>query len=161
MLDALRTFFKDKMAPLEADAAVPADPARGPAHDPVHVAACALLLELAHADNEFTQDEREHIEEALHRHFGLDDATARELIALAERAREASVDLYQFTSLINANYDEGQRMVLAELMWRIVYADGELAKHESYLMRRLSTLLELRPGYLAEAQRRAARPAEE
>ena len=46
-------------------------------------------------------------------------------------------------------------MVLAEVMWGLVYADGQLAKHESYLMRKLSSLLELRPGYLAEARKRA------
>ena len=46
-------------------------------------------------------------------------------------------------------------MVLAEVMWGLVYADQELASHESYLMRKLSTLLELRPGYLAAARKRA------
>jgi uncharacterized tellurite resistance protein B-like protein len=40
-------------------------------------------------------------------------------------------------------------------MWRLVYADGSLTRHESYLMRKLSNLLELRPGYLAEARSRA------
>ena len=37
-----------------------------------------------------------------------------------------------------------------------LYADGELAKHEDYLMRKLSNLLQLRPGYLAEARKRAS-----
>jgi uncharacterized tellurite resistance protein B-like protein len=46
-------------------------------------------------------------------------------------------------------------MVLVEVMWRVVYADGELAKHESYLMRKISNLLGLKPGYLAEARKRA------
>ncbi len=81
--------------------------------------------------------------------------TARELMELAEAERRQAVDLYQFTSLITARYDEGQRMVLAEVMWRVVYADGELAKHESYLIRKLSHLLGLKPGYLAEARKRA------
>ena len=45
-------------------------------------------------------------------------------------------------------------MVLAEVLWRVVYADGELSRHESYLMRKLANLLELRPGFLAEARRR-------
>jgi len=104
---------------------------------------------------EFTEDERLHIEETLTRHFAVPLQQARELIELAEEERRRAADLYQFTSLITANYDEGQRLVLAEAMWRLVYADGELAKHESYLMRKLSALLELRPGYLAEARKRA------
>ena len=71
----------------------------------------------------------------------------------ADRLGQAT-DLHQFTSVIARHYDEGQRMVLAEVLWRVVYADGELSRHESYLMRKLANLLELRPGFLAEARRR-------
>ena len=123
---------------------------------PIHVAACALLLELAHADEEFTADERHHIEEALVRHFDLEPETVCELITLADQERRRSVDLYQFTRLVAEHYDLGQKMVLVEIMWRVVYADGELAKHESYLMRKVSHLLGLKPGYLAEARKRVA-----
>jgi uncharacterized tellurite resistance protein B-like protein len=122
----------------------------------LQVAACALLLELAHADDEFSADERRHIEDALARHFGLSPEAALELMALAEDRRGEAADLHQFTSVIAKQYDEGQRMVLAEVLWGIVYADGELSRHESYLMRKLANLLELRPGYLAEARKRVA-----
>jgi uncharacterized tellurite resistance protein B-like protein len=157
MLKSIKRFFGDHLA---LDAAAPADePAQESVGEAerVRLAACALLLELAHADQEFTDDERLHIEDTLTRHFAVPLEQARELIVLAEEERRRAADLYQFTSMITANYDEGQRMVLAEAMWRLVYADGELAKHESYLMRRLSNLLELRPGYLAEARKRAER----
>jgi len=154
MLDSIRRFFDAHLAPRDA-AGAPAPEGDEPRQDPLPLAACALLLELAHADDEFSDEERHHIEEALTRHFALSLETARELMELAEAERRQAVDLYQFTSLIAARYDEGQRMVLAEVMWRLVYADGELAKHESYLMRKLSNLLELKPGYLAEARKRA------
>jgi uncharacterized tellurite resistance protein B-like protein len=51
-------------------------------------------------------------------------------------------------------------MVLAEAMWGIVLADGELANREDYLMRKISHLIGLKSGYLAEAKRRldAVRP---
>ena len=124
--------------------------------DDLQIAACALLLELAHADDEFSADERRHIEEALARHFGLSAEAALELMALAEDRRGEATDLHQFTSVIAKQYDEGQRMVLAEVLWGIVYVDGELSRHESYLMRKLANLLELRPGYLAEARKRVA-----
>jgi uncharacterized tellurite resistance protein B-like protein len=122
----------------------------------LQVAACALLLELAHADDQFSEAERRHIEEALARHFDLGIDEARDLMALAEDRRGQATDLHQFTSVIAQHYDEGQRMVLAEVLWRIVYADGELSRHETYLMRKLAKLLELRPGYLAEARKRVA-----
>lgn len=153
MLKAIQDFFNRNMEP-EPEAA----PEAGPKHDVVAVAACALMLELAHADDEFTEDERQHIEEAVTRHFKVPRETVDELIALADEERRRAVDLYQFTSLIAKNFDEGQRMVLAEIMWRIVYSDGELAKHEHYLMHKVSKLLDLKPGYLSEAKRRAATP---
>jgi uncharacterized tellurite resistance protein B-like protein len=151
MLESIRQFFEQYLAPPEQDRtnAQPNDGRR------LALAACALMLELAHADDEFSDVERRHIEETLERHFALDPKDARELLALADEERRRSVDLYQFTSLITQSYDEGQRMVLAEVLWRLVYADGELAAHESYLLRKLSTLLDLRPGYLAEARKRA------
>ena len=59
--------------------------------------------------------------------------------------------------MINRHYDEGQRLVLAELLWRIVYADGRLSSHEDRLARKLAILLELPAGYLSEARARALR----
>ncbi len=118
------------------------------------VAACALLLELAHADTEFSGDERKHLEAAVRRQFGLDEAEADRLLSLAEEERAEAVDLWQFTNLIAENYSTGQKMVLAEMMWGLVYSDGDLASKEDYLMRKICNLLRLEPGYLAEARKR-------
>ena len=123
----------------------------------LEVAACALLLELAHADDEFSPAERTHVESALRRHFGLDEPTARELIEIAQAERQHSIDHYQFARIITQQYDLGQRMVLAEVMWGVILADGQISQHESYLVRKLGNLLDLAPGYLAQA-RRAATP---
>jgi uncharacterized tellurite resistance protein B-like protein len=156
MLDAIKRFFDNHLAPSDAEThgEQQAEAPNG-GDQRLALAACALMLELAHADEEFSEAERLHIEEVLTRHFDLPLEQAKEVIELADQERRRAVDLYQFTSLMTENYDEGQRMVLAEVMWRLVYADGELAKHEDYLMRKLSHLLELRPGYLAEARQRA------
>lgn len=160
MLHGIKSFFDKNIAAAggaEGDAEAVAS---GASPDSVPLAACALLLELAHADDEFSAEERANIEEALVRHFDLEQDAVSELIQLAEQERTRSVDLYQFTKLISERYDLGQKMVLAEIMWRVVYADGELAKHESYLMRKLSNLLGIKPGYLADA-RKKVRGAEE
>lgn len=158
MLDSIRAFFAQNAQPREAgrDEAPPGD-----ATDPIQVAACALMLELAYADDEFSDVEQNHIQDALMRHFDIPAETARELMSLAERERRAAVDLFQFTSLIVSNYDEGQRMVLAEILWALVYSDGTIARHEDYLMRKLANLLELKPGYLATARRRAREQQED
>jgi len=149
MLSAIKSFFTSSMKP-DKEAGAPA------ATKDIRLAACALLLELANADDEFTDDERQHLESAIRRQFGLDEAEAEKLLALAQQAREEAVDLWQFTNLIAENYSTGQKMVLAEIMWGLVYSDGDLASKEDYLMRKICNLLRLEPGYLAEARKKYA-----
>lgn len=128
--------------------------------DPVHLAACTLLLEIAYADGEFTAPERAHLEAVLARHFGLDAEAGHHLIDLAERERIRSVDYFQFTSVLQRNYDLGQKMVLAEIMWGLGLADGKIAEREQYLTRKIANLLDLEPGYLSQAKATAARRPE-
>jgi uncharacterized tellurite resistance protein B-like protein len=80
-------------------------------------------------------------------------------MALAEEQRRSSIDHFQFTRLIAEHYDLGQKMVLAEVMWGLILADGQIADHESYLVRKIAYLLDLEPGYLSEARKAAARTA--
>ncbi len=155
MLDAIRGFVSRTIArhPAPASAAAAGDAVGRPTG--VQVAAAALLLEIAHADGEFSDGERGHIESALGRHFGLDEATTRELLALADVERRQSIDHFQFTRLIAEQYDLGQKMVLAEVMWGVILADGTIGNHEAYLVRKIAHLLHLEPGYLSEARRSA------
>ena len=150
MLDRLRSLFAKHSATPATPPTQNDDPNRA-----LKVAACALLLEMAYADDEFSADERQRIEEIVARHFALSAETMRELLEAADRERRESTDLFQLTSVITRNYDEGQRLLLSELLWRVVYADGVLSEHEDYLTQKLAVLLDLRPGYLAEARKRA------
>jgi uncharacterized tellurite resistance protein B-like protein len=149
MLDAIRSLFSTPKAQT-SESTVPVD------IDPVHLAACSLLLEVAHADGEFSTDERAHLEQVLERHFALPPSSGQRLIELAEKERRGSIDHFQFTRVINDRYDIGQKMVLAEVMWGLVLADGQIAEHEHYLTRKIANLLELEPGYLSTAKARAA-----
>ena len=151
MLDGLKEFFFKKMAAPD-DVGDETDVAE---HPEMQVAACALLLEIAYADDDFAESERAHLEAALQRHFDLDEETAGQLIQFANQERRRGTDLHQFTRLIREHYDMGQKMVLLEAMWGLVYADGEVAKHETLLMRKLSHLLDVKPAFLSEAKKKA------
>lgn len=149
MLDALKRLLADRASP------PPTQHVDAPVDNDLHLAACALLLEVAHADGEFSEVERARLELALKRHFGLDDAAMARLIDDAERERENSVDHFAFTSKLVAGYDTGQKMLLAEIMWGIILADGEVADDESIMVRKLAGLLQLEPAYLSQARRTA------
>ncbi|HEX7879045.1 MAG TPA: TerB family tellurite resistance protein [Candidatus Eisenbacteria bacterium] len=139
----------------ELGAANPAPGRSGAPPDEVAVAACALLLEIAHADGEFAPEERRHIESAMARHFNLDSDAIATLMAAAEAERKDSVDHFQFTRQIAAGFDLGQKTLLAEIMWGVILADGRIANHEEYLVRKVGNLLNLEPGYLSQARRAA------
>lgn len=132
----------------------PDDAGSEPGPEELRIAACALLLEVANADDFFSAGERSHLRGLVRRHFGLKSEAADELIVLAEDRRRESVDLWGFTSLIRTHYSTGQKLVLAEAMWGLVLADGELAAREDYIMRKISQLIGLETGYLAEARKR-------
>jgi uncharacterized tellurite resistance protein B-like protein len=147
ILDSIRSLF----------AKAPGSPAAGssssaPDVDPLHLAACALLLEIAYADGEFSAPERAHLERTLEQHFKLPGETGHRLIELAEAERRKSIDHFTFTSVLQRSYDLGQKMVLAEVMWGLVLADGEVSEHEAYLTRKIANFLDLEPGYLSAAK---------
>ena len=146
MLDAIKSFFGTTMEPESPEEEV--------GEEDVRLAACALLIEIAYADDEFTEDENQHLLSAVRRQYGLDEGEAEQLVQLAEQARASAVDLWQFTKLIKKSYSLGQKMVLVEVMWGLVYSDGELSSHEESLMRRVCHLLDLAPGYLADMRKR-------
>jgi uncharacterized tellurite resistance protein B-like protein len=152
LVDAIRALFRSSSgeAPRAPDSA---------AIDPLHLAACVLLLDVAYADGEFSAPERAHLEAVLERHFALPPESGRRLIALAEEERQRSIDHFQFTGALQRGYDLGQKMVLAEVMWGLVLADGQIAEHEHYLTRKIANLLDLEPGYLSAAKAAAARAA--
>lgn len=149
LLDAVRRLFA---TPSSAE---PEEAGPAPEVDPAHLAACALLLEIAWADGEFSPEEHAHLETVLERHFNLPAEAGQRLLELADEERREAIDQYRFTSVVKENYDLGQKMVLAEVMWGLVLADGQVAEHEQYLTRKIANLLDLKPGFLASARKAA------
>jgi uncharacterized tellurite resistance protein B-like protein len=150
VLEALRSFFSRPSA--EKDPGSP---------DPVAIAACALLLEIAEADATFTAEERERIARHAREDLGVADGDVREVLRLAEEARKESVDLYQFTRLVTESFSREQRLLLIEAIWGVVYSDGVLTAVEGQLARRIAELLGFQhPEVQAARERVAARKAE-
>ena len=118
----------------------------------IQVATCALLLEVANSDDEFSEIERENIVRILEEDFRLSDEYAQELIELAEKERKERIDLWGFTRLINENYSIEEKIRVIELVWKVIYADGKLDKYEDHLVHKLSKLLKLEHKQLIDAK---------
>ena len=119
----------------------PADEVAG--LEKIQVATGVLLLELAAADGDFHQAEAEQIEVTLKERFALSRETLDELLALAHQERQESLDLHQFTTVLNDEFSIAEKIRVLEELWRVVYADGAVDRYEEYLMRQLTHLLRL------------------
>jgi uncharacterized tellurite resistance protein B-like protein len=120
-------------------------------HD-IRIATCALLLEMSNIDGEFSDLERENIISILKKDFDLSDIYAATLLEASNEELKGSIDLWQFTNLINQNYSMEEKIRVIETVWDIVYADGKLDKHEDYLVHKLANLLRLTHKQLIEAK---------
>ncbi|KAF0120418.1 MAG: hypothetical protein FD151_1659 [bacterium] len=120
-------------------------------HD-IRVATCAILLEMANIDSEFSDTEQEDIISILKKDYQLSDEYAAELLEASNKELKQSVDLWQFTNLINQNYSTEERIHIIEMIWKIVYTDGKLDKHEDYLVHKLANLLRLNHKQLIDAK---------
>ena len=118
----------------------------------VLIAVCALFLEMGRIDETFTQQELAQVLSLLTEKYGLSRDHADALIKEADRELEESVDLWQFARVINAQYSVPQKEKLIERLWRIVFLDGEMDRHEHYLMNKLSKLLRLSHKQLIDAK---------
>jgi uncharacterized tellurite resistance protein B-like protein len=120
----------------------------------LQTAACALLLEMAYADDEFSDAERAHVDDVIRRYFGLDEDGARALLALSETERAHGSQLHEFADLIRDEFDHVQKTHLLEVLWGLALSDGEIAQHETWMMDRIAHLLGMEPGELALARQR-------
>lgn len=123
------------------------------------VAICALLLEIANFDGDFHEDEKRVIIDLVKNKFDLSKDEADELIKESERELKESIDLWQFTKLINLNYSKKERIHLLEMLWKVVYADGHLHGHEDFLVHKLATLLKIEHKDLINAKINAKKEA--
>ena len=120
--------------------------------DKVAVATCALMLEMAYADDEFSEDEQKKILKILVEKYRIAADDALDLIELANTQRKTNIDLWQFTHKINESYSKDEKLDVARNLWEIIYSDGKVDKHEEYLMRKLTSLLNLSHGDMIQAK---------
>ena len=145
MIDLVKKFFDRRSEDL------PTDNKRERPHD-IRVATCALLLEMANIDDEFTDSERKDIILILKNNYNLPDEDVTALIEATEEELKESIDLWRFTTLINKNYSIEEKIQIIEMVWKIAYADGRLGKHEDYLVHKLTKLLRLTHKQLIDAK---------
>jgi uncharacterized tellurite resistance protein B-like protein len=134
MLDGLRQFIADIVSP-------DADQDRAFDDTGYRLAATALLVHVVSLDGEPTAVEKRKLHSLIETRFGLDAGTADRLINSATRVEGDAVDLYHFTSVIMRSVNEEGRLKIVEMMWEMVYADGQVTEFEDNVVWRAADLL--------------------
>lgn len=111
--------------------------------DRVYQATCAILLELAYIDGDFSDIEKDHIISAFKKDYNLAEEDILELMEASEKEFQDSIDMWQFTNLINKNFSLEEKIQVIETVWKVAYADGILDQHEDYLAHKVAKLLNL------------------
>jgi uncharacterized tellurite resistance protein B-like protein len=149
MLDGLRHFIADVISPS-------AHETRSFDDTGYRLAATALLIHVISLDGEPSEIEKRKLHSLLESRFELDPGTADQLITAATLVEGEAVDLYHFTSVIMRSVDEEGRLRIIEMMWELVYVDGEVSEFEDNVVWRAADLLGVSPRDRIDLKRRIA-----
>jgi uncharacterized tellurite resistance protein B-like protein len=135
MLSSLRRLFEETIAP-EIGGPSPQAKEHG-----LRLAAAALLFEVARADARVEGEERTVMRSAVQTVFGLGHDEALELVRRAEEASRGAASLYEFTRVVDEALPPSDKKRLVELLWLVVFADGEKHAEEEPIVRQIAGLL--------------------
>jgi nicotinamide riboside kinase/uncharacterized tellurite resistance protein B-like protein len=121
----------------------------------LQLGAAVLMVSVVRADLESRQDEHRALERALTRALDLPEDEAAFVVRAAEDAIARGVAFAAVVQRLARECSAAQKRQLVEALWRIAFADAELAGHEEYLVRKVAGQLGLSTADLVETKVRA------
>jgi uncharacterized tellurite resistance protein B-like protein len=118
----------------------------------LRLAAAVLMVSVVRVDRASRQDEHRALEGALSRALDLDVEEAALVARAAEEAIAKGASFARTLQHLDAGCSVGQKRRLVEALWRIAFADAELAGHEEYLVRKIAGKLNLSTADLMETK---------
>ena len=106
-------------------------------------ACSALLIEVAYADKVFDESEINSLKESLKETYNIDEEIINELISDAKKTVDESTSLYEYTRVVNDEFDYTDKLELLSRIWKLAFADGNLDKYEDHLIRKISDLIHI------------------
>ena len=132
ILEALKNLFEDKSTLKETEE-----------DEGLGIAAGVLMLEIARADDEIDDLEKEVVIEGVKNILHKTNHEINEIFNKVIAVVEESVSFFEFTSLINDSCSRQEKYDLLVILWKVAYADGQLDKYEEYYIRKIKDLLYL------------------
>jgi len=121
----------------------------------LRVATAVLLVEVTRADFSVELSERQRLRQLLEQQFELSVEELDALLEQAEADADRLVSIQHITRLINQHYDHAMKLRVIQMMWHMVYADGEKDHYEEHLIRQVADLLYISHSEFMQARHRA------
>ncbi|MGD2173206.1 MAG: TerB family tellurite resistance protein [Gammaproteobacteria bacterium] len=121
----------------------------------LQVATAVLLIEVMRADFVVQAEEKARLRQLLERQFSLPADQLDALLDEAETRADRLVSIQHITRLLNEHYDHPMKVRVVEMMWQLVYADGDKDRYEEHLIRQVAELLYLSHGEFIQARLQA------
>jgi len=99
----------------------------------------ALLIHAAKIDENYSEKEKEIIEQTLLK-IGANNQDIQNIITEGKIMEENAIQILDFTKEVK-NMDEKNKIKIIETLWQIIYSNKEADMYETNLMRRLAGLM--------------------
>jgi uncharacterized tellurite resistance protein B-like protein len=109
----------------------------------LQIATCALFIEMAKADSDFSPEEKEKIASIMKHTYNIEDSSIEEIFQLSEKKAQESQNVFELSSIINEHFTEEKKLKLLRNLWRLTYADDNLDLTEDYLIRKIGSTLNI------------------
>ena len=133
----LTRFILDKFITLLSDK----KEAKEEEFDASQLAVTSLMVTTALHDGEFDEIEKDEILKLLGNFYNLDNDKLNKLFEASYELVDNANDIQQFTSKINSLLTDDEKIMIIEMIWKIVIADGRIDDYENALVRKISGLL--------------------
>lgn len=129
---------------------------------PVLISATSLLISVMDSDGVRLPEEKQALRRLLNKHYKVKEEDIQSLFSAGDEHDKNSVDFYSATSVLQSQLDRDEKIAFVEMMWLIVYADGERHEVEDHVLNRIAELIGIeRPVQIALRQNVEAQRAQE
>ena len=105
-----------------------------------HVAAAALMYEVARADGQWQESETEALLQRMSARWQMQPEDAQALLKDARKVAESATDYHELVRSLRQWQPEQRRDLVLD-MWAVAHADDDVHPHEEYVIRKVADLL--------------------
>ena len=111
-----------------------------------------LAFEVANADNEIDNAEKELILKKIRDSINLDVLSEKEIFSIIEAESEKKVSFYDLIYDINKNLSKDEKVDVLKMLWEVAYADEVLEVDEEKIIRRSAEMLGIKPSIVLKTK---------